>query len=113
MGRFQMNSSGCAVFALVAVGRREQGDDPLAGFDGGAVNCVRLAGGSGEPLCGGAVADHLLARDGDVGVGVGAHRGELVGMPQQLPQPVRDDLGHGFGSADEHAEHLGGDLDVI
>ena len=49
---------------------------------------------------------------GHVGVEIGTHRGHLVGPAAQLPQPVRDDLRHGLGAADEDAEHLGGGLDV-
>ena len=101
------------VLALVAVGRCEQGDDPLARLDGGVVNGERFARSSGEPLGGGAVADHLIARHGHIDGRVCPHGGELIGMTQQLPQPVRDDLGHGFGAADEHAQHLGGHLDVV
>ena len=77
------------------------------------MNRERRARSSGEPLRGRAVPDHLLARDRDVGGRIGTHRRQLVGVPQQLPQPVRDDLRHGFGAADEDAEHLGGDLDVV
>ena len=41
---------GVGVLALVAVGRAEQRDDPLARLDRGAVNGERLAHRSGEPL---------------------------------------------------------------
>ena len=72
-----------------------------------------LAHRSGEPLRRGAVPDHLLARERHVGGRVGAHRGQLVGPLAELPQSVRDDLGHRFRAADEDAEHLGGDFDVV
>ncbi len=112
MGRSQMNSSGSRVLPLVAVGRSEQGDDPLARLDGLVVNGVRPPGCSGEPLGRRAIADHLLARDRDVRGGVGAHRGHLIGALAELPQPVGDDLGHRLRSTDEDAQHLGRDLGV-
>ena len=112
MGRFQMNSSGF-VLPFVPVGRGEQRDDALARFDRLAVNGEGFAHSSGEPLRRSAVPDHLLSRERHVGGGVGAHRGQLVGALAELPEPVRDDLGHGFGAADEDAEHLGRGFDVV
>ena len=103
---------GLRVLPLVAVGRREQGDDALARLDGLVVNGEGPARRSGEPLRRRAVADHLLARDRHVGGGVGAHRGHLVGPLAELPQPVGDDLGHRLRATDEDAQHLGRDLDV-
>ena len=68
--------------------------------------------GPGEPLCGRAVSDHLLPGDGHIRIEIRTHGRHLLGPPAQLPQPVRDDLRHGFGAADEHAEHLDGGLHV-
>ena len=112
MGRFQMNSSGSVYSRSSRLADAEQRDDPLTRLDRRAVNGERLAHSAREPLRGRAVADHLLARHGHVGVEIRTHRGHLVGPPTQLPQPVRHDLRHGFRSADEDAEHLDGGFHV-
>ena len=49
--------------------------------------------------------NHLLARNGHIGVRIGPHGGVLIGPTAQFPQPVRDDLRYGFRSTDEHPEH--------
>src|ERR1700741_697443 len=84
---------GLRILALVAVRRRQQGNDPLAGLDHGVVNGEWSARRSGEPLCGSAVTDHLFARDGHVSLRVCPHGGELIRMTEQLPPSVRPDLG--------------------